>query len=375
MKKIIQILLSFIYISVLVACSTTADFSRQAQFSPKDIASNAFADATASIGLSGAAPRNEQDVNPDNNIQTQRIIHYDGSLKLLVASPRDSIEKIIEITNREKGYVESISANQIVLQIPASHFRTVFKELSMLGEVLDKSITASDITEAYQSTKLRLKIANTTRKRLIQLLEIAKGEEEKLSLLKQIQDVTAQIEYLQASFAALKTQKDYSRITLSFTPRTSLGNLSGPKNIAAFYWISQLSPFERTVALGGEPLSFSVPKGMVEIDTDQYWLSESGDKSVFWASKRTSELQANTKFWLDALSLSLKGKFKSLESIQLGRYKILRLTSYDNEPHIYYVGIRVDKTELKIIEIYFPSAAQEKEYKANIFASIRGGES
>ena len=79
-------------------------------------------------------------------------------------------------------------------------FQGVFDKILTLGQVLDKSITAQDITDSYNDVELRLKIAQATGRRLMVLLEKAETEKEKLKLLQEIQRINEKIERMQLLF-------------------------------------------------------------------------------------------------------------------------------------------------------------------------------
>ena len=329
----------------------------------------------SAVALSKPSVSDETDNTPAVTANTSRKIHYDGNVELLVSNARQTIKKIVGLVNSQKGYVERITDDSITVQVPAESFQAAYKEILTFGKVLQKVVTTVDITEEYRSTELRLKIAKTTRDRLMVLLAKAATEEDKLQLLKQIEAITATIQTLESQFELLKTKVNYSKITVHLKTYDQFDSRYRDYEPQGFEWINNLSPTDNTIARSGGKLEFKTPEGMLHIkDNKQYWLAESGDKAIFRSSKRANEPKGDGEFWVSAMKLRLAPKFKSVESIAVGDYKLLRLQSYDDVPSVYYVGIKVDKETLKLVELYFPDVALEGKYKNNVFDSIRAGE-
>jgi hypothetical protein len=304
-----------------------------------------------------------------------RKIHYDGDIELLVTNARATIKKIVELVKTRDGYVERITGNIVTVQVPAISFDDAFKEILTFGKVLNKVVTAVDITEAYRSTELRLRIAKATRDRLLALLAKATSEDDKLQLLKQIEKITATIQTLESQFELLKTKVNYSKITVHLKTYDQFDSRYRNYEPSGLDWINDLAPLNDSVARAGDKLAFKVPKGMLRIKSNKrYWLTESGDKVLFRATRRSNDPKGENQFWLTAVKLRLTPKYKSVENIKIGDYALLRLESYDDKPRIYYVGLKVDKDTLELVELYFPDAKLEEKYKNAIFDSIREGE-
>lgn len=325
-----------------------------------------------------AFPTSEMSDVLEENVATAekvvRKIHYDGHAELYVTNKRVVFKKIVDLANGQKGYVERIDSNEIVVQVPVKSFEAVFAKILTFGKVKSKEITSLDITDAYYSAELRLKIARTTRERLLKLLKKAKDEDDKLLLLEQIEKITATIQLLESQFELLKTRVSYSTITVWLESRKIFGD-RGSFEPLGFNWINELSPQNESVASAGKKAVFSVPEGMLSVKANEgYWSAESGDKVLFRASKWANEPRGEKDFWIMAVKLRLTPGYKSVEQISVGEFDLLRLISYDDVPQIYYVGLKVKAGLLTLVELVFPNMILEEDYKASIFKSIRKGE-
>ena len=355
------------FVATLLGCGATSEMPLY----------DGEADASRMVALPESAPDAEfaPAAAPASGENTTRKIHFSGEIGLLVSNPRTTIKLIVDLVNARKGYVERISSNTITVHVPANSFEGAFKEILEFGKVLRKTVSTQDISDQYRATELRLKIARATRKRLLALLKQASVEEDKLALLTQIEEITATIETLEAQFELLKTKVRYSKITVSLTSYSQFDSRYRGYEPSGFYWINQLAPQDETLATFGDRLEFLVPQGMLRIrDIKGFWSAQSGDKAMFRAARRNNEPNGDKAFWLQAIKLRLESKYQSVQTVEVGDYVLLRLSSYDAEPYIYYVGLKVDKDALKLVELYFPNAALEEKYINPIFDSIKAGE-
>ena len=99
------------------------------------------------------------------------MIHYNGYANIRSARPEETIEDIVALSRKFNGSIERRSTISITIRVPKESFEEVFAAILAMGDVLTKSVTSEDVTEAFTSVELRLQTAKTTRDRLITLLE------------------------------------------------------------------------------------------------------------------------------------------------------------------------------------------------------------
>jgi hypothetical protein len=311
---------------------------------------------------------------PAQPIERARMVHYNGYAKLRVTSPKESIAAAIKSGQEVGAYVETMNDTLLTLRVPVAKFRELFATLVKLGDVLERSMTAEDVTDAYTAADLRLKTLKASRDRLITLLGHARSENEKLQLLAEIRRLTEEVDRLEMEIKTLASLAAFSRLTLQMVPRQA-HEAAAPEELAAFRWIRDLSPFRRDVAAEGKRLDLKVPEGMVLLGKSERWTAEGADGAVIWASRRDNEPKGTTEFWLESLRGRLAPEYGSAESLRIGGFQFLRLVDQSEVAYRYLVGVRVDDGKLQLIEIYYPTAEHEKRYAPAIKAALEGGAS
>jgi hypothetical protein len=310
------------------------------------------------------------DVSQVESPKTARMIHYNGFLKLRVSKPNDAINKATEIIKYYGGYVEYLREMSVSFRVPVKKFKKAYGKLKTLGDVLRKTISAEDITDAYSNMDLRLRVAQETRDRFLELLKRTKREREKIRLIKEIQRLNEKIERFRDRLKLLSSLASYSRISLHLVPRTNLVKRSNKTDKAGFRWIYNLSPFSKSVANSGIAVDLKVPDGMVKLASNRYWIAESPNGVTLLSYRRRNSPKGTTRFWVAAVKKRIKGEFSSVKVSEIKHYKVLRLTSLSEKPYIYVIGFRAIGDQTYMFEIYFPDQKLEKRYSKSIMESI-----
>ncbi len=302
-----------------------------------------------------------------------RKVYYNGAARLRVAKIDEAQRRIQALAAASGGLVENRYAGAITLRVPVARFQKVFDQILELGEVLEKVISASDITDRYTATALRLQTAQTTRDRLITLLARAETESDKLYLIRQIQRLTEEIDRLEGTSRALESMATLSRITVQLVPRSSVTWQGSGEDAAALAWIRMLSPFRMDVARANRKLSLDTPDGMVALGEAGTWVAESADGARVWAAHLPNEPLGTAQFWMEALESRLAGEFSLAETGSTGRFRTLRLVSRDDLPYVWIVGVAVVGKRLQVLEQFYPSLAHEDRYREAVAAVLAGG--
>ncbi|MCP3927205.1 MAG: DUF4349 domain-containing protein [Desulfobacterales bacterium] len=319
----------------------------------------------------------DDSLNEPQPPKTSRMIHYNGFLKLRVSKPTSAINKATAIIKSYGGHVEYLRERTVSFKVPVKNFQKAYKKLKTLGDVLKKTISAEDITDAYSNMDLRLRIAEQTRDRFLELLKRTKNEREKIRLIKQIQRLNEQIERFKNKLRLLSSLASFSRISLVVVPRENLVKRAGSNEKAGFKWIHKLSPFTRIVASSSSSVSHNVPEGMVKLkfNSSNYWIAESPNGVTFISYYRRNNPKSDTDYWANAIKSRIESEFSSVKLKRIDKYKILRFTSISEKPYIYLVGLKASGGNIYMFEIYFPNKALEKRYYKSIADSISGKKS
>ena len=311
----------------------------------------------------------------DSN-QVAQMVHYNGYAELQVSRPEEVLDDIAELSKQYNGNIERRSTVSITIRVPKESFESVFSAVLELGEVISKSITSEDITEAYTSIELRLQTAKTTRDRLITLLEKTNDEQEKINILRQIQRLNEQIDLIESQMRTLQNLAELSTISVEVRARRAQSNLinnEGSIEPAGFEWIHELSPFQNMVCTSGKRLELPTPSGLVSLRHRGPYSAESADGTVLRSTTLSNRPKGDADFWRRAIQKRLEGGFGNVEKGTLGQFATLTFWEDSDSPYIWSIAIQTDGSDLNLIEVYYPSLEQRERYQADIEASILGG--
>jgi hypothetical protein len=326
---------------------------------------------------SRSAPGPEQPVGEPPR-KPDRMVHYDGNIKQRATNPEAVLDSAIRHVRSLGGDLQARDMESATLRVPVEKFQAAFQTLLLYAEVLEKSISARDITESYKDNELRLKIAESTIERLKAILAKTEKDADKIAILNEIKRLSETVEALSLERQAIKDRSDFSTIRLEVIPHHPGSDRYAQTELEGFYWIKKLSPFNNESRYGEGYLAFAVPKEMVAVKRKHggvggLWRASSADGAEFWGCRRNNRPDGNTDFWFASLRERLKDEFASVDSAAAGNFRLLRMTSYDPDPYIYLVGVRANGGKIEVAEAYFPSAKQEDRYKKEILAAISAG--
>lgn len=300
-----------------------------------------------------------------------RMIHYSGQLRCTVPSVEAALGQAARVAVGFGGFVEQLGPNFVTVRVPGESFEQAFAALADLGDVVERHQGAQDVTDAYQDMALRLKSHQAARDRLLGLLARATTEDEKLQLLREIQRLSDLIENLEIQTRALEDLARYSRITFYADPRLSVSGPALPEP-AAFAWIRGWTPFLAGPP-GGKRLELGTPDGMVSLNRKGPWVVQGPDGATVWATRLKDDPRGDTPFWFDALEHRLPEGFDSASALDVGTFKVLRLTEGGDRPYVWWVGVSADGRHLDLLHAYFPSPEAEERHKAAVIAAVAGG--
>ncbi len=304
----------------------------------------------------------------------ERMVFYNGYAQVRVAKVSEGIDAVRATTEAAGGHVETIGADYVVVRVPVARFQEVYDQLLGLGEVLDKQVTADDVTDSFRAVSLRLETAKATRARLQELLAKAETEEEKLQLLREIQRLTDEIDAVEAQARTLKQLAAMSRITLRLVARDALAWQGADADTAELTWIRRMSPFHTEVGAESKKLALTVPEGMVALDLKRRFVAESADGARIWSHRLLNEPSGDASFWLSAVQERMGKDFASAEQTTIGSYQALKLVDRSDEPYTWVIALRTEGKHLHLVQIYYPTAEHEARHEAAVQAVLSGGE-
>jgi hypothetical protein len=314
-------------------------------------------------GLEKAAAAKDEPGSPQHAAE-KRILVYDGSCKLMVNDIEETKKDIELEVQKNGGYVESSTKTQVLLRVPAERFRKTFTAILALGEVLDKSIETTDVTDALRDQQTRMQLAERARQRLYQLLEKTTRVQEQLAILREIRRLTEQIEQIRLSLSLLESRVAFSRITVSFEPR--LVEETGRTRIP-FPWIAALQPVYPSIHRKEAKVSLDPGDDFAILAKEGAFRAESPEGTRVRIGSVANEPRGDEVFWEKALGSLLGPRYRSAEPVEAGPFRGVLFTSKDSRPFSYFVGVAVHERTLVVLEVFFPN----QEARQQRFESLR----
>ena len=301
-----------------------------------------------------------------------RMIHYSGWAQLRVIKVEDAIDQATALARAVGGEVEQVGSRSITLRVPVAAFQTTYDQLLMqLGDVLQKRVSAEDVTEAFTAVDLRLGTLRRTRDRLVALLAKAEDEAEKLALVQQIQRVSEEIDRTESMLRTLGRLASFSRITLELVPRAAQAWQGGEPDTYELAWIRALSPFRPDLLTEvGRRLDLPVPAGMVQLPPRKHFIAESADGARVWTGRLPNEPVGDGAWWAAAVVERLGREFASATTAQVGGFTVVTLVDRADRPYTWLIALRADGRHLDVVEAFFLSPDQAARYQEALLASL-----
>ncbi len=303
-----------------------------------------------------------------------RMVHYEGWARLRVADPEATLDAVMSLAELVGGRTERLSGQVVTVRVPVDTFEESFDRVLELGDVMDKSVRADDVTESFLAVDLRVRTLRATRERLIELLAKATDEREKLTLLQEITRVTTDLDALESQLRTLSDLADLSRISVEAVPREAF---SGPRQeppMDGFEWIASLSPFNRATFGDDKRLELPVPDGLVALSKRGPFAAESPEGSVLWTLRVPNDPIGDADYWVDAVEDRLAEEFASATRSTVGGWSCLEVREPGtDEPYTWWVCAAVDGRHVRVAQAWFPNAAELERYGAAVRASLGGG--
>ena len=300
-----------------------------------------------------------------------RMIHYAGSLSLEVINTERALSDAAKMTTEAGGFVERLDAQSVTLRVPAEHFKETIDALAQLGEVLDRRISAQDVTDAFQDAELQRRTKTATRDRLIALLAMTTDEKEKMRLLREIQRLSDEIEALQEAARTLEDLARFSRIVLRVQPRLAPGDRERAPDLNAFAWVRALYPTDASPPRG-KRVELEVPEGLVLLNKRGDFICAGADGARIWAVEIDNEPLGDTDFWAAAIQERLAEGFDEVEGQEHGGYAFLRMADHGDDPYAWWIGVKAEGKDLEVVHIFFPSLESEARHIEAVLGAISG---
>jgi hypothetical protein len=167
------------------------------------------------------------------------LLIYTASFTMSVFEVNASIGHIEELSRELGGFLSRRDDNSITIRVPVATFDRAVKRIEKLGDVLNRNVTAQDVTEEFRDLEIRIRNARAVRDRLEQLLAKANKVEESVLVEKELERVAGEIERMEGRIKFLKDRAAFSTITVTFQPKRPEETSRGPFRLPV-PWLYQL---------------------------------------------------------------------------------------------------------------------------------------
>ncbi|RSN79053.1 DUF4349 domain-containing protein [Candidatus Methanodesulfokora washburnensis] len=150
-----------------------------------------------------------------------RQISYTASVEIEVNNTNYAAARISQIAQQLSGYVSYMyvgnSSAQITVKVPQEYLQSFLDQLSSVGRVLQKSMTANDVTDQLLDLDTRIRNLQAEESRLLKLYDMAKDVGEIIQIEDRLSQVRYQIEILQAQKTNIERMVQYATVQISLT--------------------------------------------------------------------------------------------------------------------------------------------------------------
>jgi len=192
------------------------------------------------VAPSQSAPEQDQNAFPAGQPQRQELrkVVREGVLAIIVPDPETAIQQTAEIAEQTGGYVQQMQTSEILIRVPAEAFDRTVKQVSNLGTVHRRHISAVDVSGEYTDLELRIEnlraLAETYRKMLGQVEAV----EDALKVQRELARVTGELERLEQQFRKLGSRIQYASLEARFVASPDAPSEFGTS--LPFVWLNRL---------------------------------------------------------------------------------------------------------------------------------------
>lgn len=155
---------------------------------------------------------------------SSELLIYNAGVSMAVYEVRDTQARLIARVREVRGFVSAQTDHQLVLRIPAAHFRSFMDAIGEEGRVLDRNIAAQDVGEEFRDIEIRIRNLEVTRQRIEALLAQAATVADALAVQRELERITTELEAMRGRQRYLADRIAFSTITINFQalPREAL---------------------------------------------------------------------------------------------------------------------------------------------------------
>ncbi|MEZ5049126.1 MAG: DUF4349 domain-containing protein [Saprospiraceae bacterium] len=161
----------------------------------------------------------------NKNRQEDRMVAYTAYVKLTAENPDSVIQKIYLVAKNNQGYVFESNNHWVSIKIIKNNLLKAIDEVAELGEINNKNISGVDITNEYTDYNIRLENAENTRKKYLELLNIATNVESIINIERELERLNETIDLLKSKINKMNHSVEYSNLSIEINKKVKPGIL------------------------------------------------------------------------------------------------------------------------------------------------------
>ena len=304
-----------------------------------------------------------------------RKMTYSTNLVINVPDTVKGVKSASGIAEKHSGYTTYSDNSTASIKIPVAKAQDALKDFEAIGSVKSKTITASDITEHYTDTQVRLENLRRLQKRLSELLTRANKVDDILRIERELSRVTTDLERHQARMNVLSKQVEMVDFQINFNAVVTPAEIS--RTIIPVEWIRNLGSTirnERFVFTGDvddTPADFELPAGFaVTLGRKDRFNATNSDNVVLKLEIFDNLPAADLAFYQNLIEKQLKQigytdiKFQKAQTADKVEYLAVSAISGKNSlgvmVAIYKDGWIFKDEKVSVLEIYGPTESMKK---------------
>jgi hypothetical protein len=151
----------------------------------------------------------------------QQLLIYKATLHMAVFETKKAMNEVEQYAKDNGGYLVSRADTAITVRVPTKKFDAAVEHIAKLGDMLHRNVSVEDVTEQFNDAQIRLRNLEVVRNRLEELLKKSVTVTEAITVERELERVTTEIERLKGRLKLLSELIQFSTITVNFQMRAT----------------------------------------------------------------------------------------------------------------------------------------------------------
>lgn len=242
-----------------------------------------------------------------------------ASLTLRVDDRGAASETAVELAEEAGGWFSSLSGEHVALRVPVADVEGVLESLREVGDVVERTYGASDLSDEVIDLEGRLAARRTGLDQYLEVLETARPEAV-VAVESEVARLIAEIEQIEGRLRVLRDRADYAQVDVSFRYRERRAPLRDGSS--SFAWLNSLNvqdlldDFEYGDRATRSRVKAVAPAGFAPFRRAWRFQAVSPDEVVYRVRSAKNKPKAELGFWQEALKTRMVDAGYHLENEQ-----------------------------------------------------------